>query len=549
MVWTTIDDKDEDVNIPGRCVPGQQLEAVMANTMLDHLCLLNISSRAPVERLSGIICVIGAASREPEVLEKMIEMGMNIACLNFSHGSQQYHAEVLENIKTATANYNKKIRMKCPLGIALITKGPEIRTGFPIGGRLEFNLDEGDTVQLTSDVEYIIKADDPNIVHVNYDNLHNILQVGNQVYIDNKRIFLECTSIEGLIITCRVMRGGYLRTRKRVHLPGIQVDLPALSDKDRADLRFAIEHDVDMIFASYVRSADAVKEIRDTLGPDGSNILIISQIENQQGLDNVDDIIKASDGIIVSRGDLGNEMDQEEVFLAQKSIIAKCNKVGKPVICTTQMLESMVKHPRPTRAERCDVANAVLDGADGIMLNHETAIGDYPVKSIRDAARICKQAEAAVWQRQLVIDITDEIIPPIIAVHAVATAAVRISLQLLASAIVVVTASVKSAQLLTKYRPKCPVIAVTRNAQKARQAHLYRGILPLQYKVERATEWVKDLNLRVYYGINFGRKKGFIRPGDPVVVMTGSKQKSGFADKMKILYVTKHISHGTECIC
>uniref|UniRef100_A0A8C5EWA7 Pyruvate kinase n=1 Tax=Gouania willdenowi TaxID=441366 RepID=A0A8C5EWA7_GOUWI len=526
------------MTLPDSFIQRQQLDASMADTFLEHLCLLDIDQEPITARNTSIICTIGPASRSIPSLQEMVKAGMNIARLNFSHGSHEYHGESIRNIRDAVETMTPDPLYYRSVAIALDTKGPEIRTGL-VKGKVEEEVEliKGSRVRVVTEESEKDKTDG-KIIWVDYPNLPKVLAKGGTIYIDDGLIALKVLELGNKIHYTFVEAGGVLCSRKGVNLPGCDlIGLQAVSARDAADLRFGVAQGIDMVFASFIRSAQDVKDVRKALGEQGQNIKVISKVESRQGVQNFDEILAESDGVMVARGDLGIEIPAEKVFIAQKMMIGRCNSAGKPVICATQMLESMVFHPRPTRAESSDVANAVLDGADCVMLSGETAKGAFPLEAVAMMHSVCREAEGAIFHQQLFEELRR--LTPLTSdpTEVTAIGAVESSFKCCAGAIIVLTTKGRSAHLLSRYRPRCPIIAVTRNPQVARQSQLLRGVFPVLFHPLPAPVWADDVDRRVNFGIEVGKARGFYKSGDMVIVVTGWIPSSSHTNIMRAVNV------------
>ena len=475
-----------------------------------------------------IVCTIGPASESPEVLEQLVRNGMNVARLNFSHGS---HEEHLEKIKTI-----KRLRRKLnvPLGLMLDTKGPEIRIGrFE---EKEYFLKPDDTFTITTrDV-----IGNKDIVSVSYEGLPNDVEKGSIISVDDGLIQLEVMEIkDGTDIVCRVQNNGVISNNKGVNLPGRVTNLPAITPKDVDDIKFGIENGIDMIAASFIRKKEDIYDIRKVLEDHGGeDILILSKIESQEGVDNIDEIIEASDGIMVARGDLGVEIRTELIPLVQKEVIRKCNKAAKPVITATQMLDSMQRNPRPTRAETTDVANAIIDGTDCVMLSGETAAGKYPIEAVKTMRDICITTELSDDFEENIYQ--TEIDRKITTTNAISKSTCTIANQLDAKAIITCTSSGNTAKAVSKFRPKTNIIACTIDEKVARRLSVSWGVYPII--VEKAHE-TDELIERAIVG---ALKENYVQEGDLTVLTAGIPLGvSGTSNLIKVHVIGDIIANGT----
>lgn len=463
-----------------------------------------------------IVCTIGPKTESVEVLSQLLRAGMNVMRMNFSHGSHEEHKQRIVNLKQAIANTGING------AILLDTKGPEIRT-IKLAGGNDVSLVAGQKFTITTDETVI---GDSTKVAVTYKGLTEDLKTGDIVLIDDGLIEMQVEEVVGNEVRCIVKNNGDLGENKGVNLPNVSVQLPALSPKDIGDLKFGCEQNVDFVAASFIRKADDVRAVREVLDANGGEkIKIISKIENQEGLDNFDEILELSDGIMVARGDLGVEIAVEEVPFAQKMMIEKCNLAGKVVITATQMLDSMIKNPRPTRAEATDVTNAILDGTDAIMLSGETAKGKYPVEAVTVMRKIAEKTDPLV-----AFEIENE--DGVTITEAMARGTVDVAEALGAKLIVSGTASGRSATALRRYFPEAFILAITNNEKTYNQMILTRGVIPCLDTTAK--------NLEEFYILAEAKALalGLVKSGDIIVASCGEEVfKVGTSNSMKVIKV------------
>lgn len=468
-----------------------------------------------------VICTIGPATNNKQVITELLEEGMRVVRCNFSHGDYDYHSSVINNAREASKESG------IPCAIMLDTKGPEIRTGKLAGGK-DILLVAGSTFTLVTDESVL---GDETKVATTYKNLSKVVKAGDQVLVDDGLISLSVREIKSDgSVECRVDNSGMLGETKGVNLPGVVVDLPAVTEKDKRDIEFGVKMGVDIIAASFIRKPEDVREIRNLPGVKETGIHIMSKIESQEGLDNFNGILEESDAIMVARGDLGVEIPIYKVATAQKMMIAKCNSVGKPVITATQMLESMINNPRPTRAEATDVANAVFDGSDCVMLSGETAKGKYPVKTVHMMSKICNQAEGDIDYRALYKKLRSGAVPPVPIPDTIASSAVKTSWDLEAKLILCLTETGNTARLVSKYRPACPILAVTSSEKVARQLTVCRAVVPYVVDSMKGTDQI------INTALDFAKKLKLINDGDRVVLTSGNIEGvSGSTDRKSVV--------------
>jgi pyruvate kinase len=472
-----------------------------------------IASR--VLRKTKVIATIGPACDSVETIGQMIEAGMNVARLNLSHGTLEEHRARIERVRQASETLCANV------AVMLDTKGMEIRTGTVRDGSVE--LEEGAPFLLFVKEE----PGDHEGVSVSHKGLPREVKLGSRVLLDDGRIELRVVSLDDESIRCQVVRGGELGNRVGLNVPETPLSTVGMTESDWEDLRFAVENDVDYIAASFVRSAEDVREIRRFLQGEGADLPIIAKIENREGVEHLDEIVAEANGTMVARGDLGVELAVEEVPLVQKRIIRSTVMSGKPVITATQMLDSMERNSRPTRAEASDVANAILDGTSAVMLSGETARGRYPVDAVRTMASLAFKAEASLREYGTLQRILPE--PGAVVTEAVAQAAITMARHLEAAAILTLTESGFTSRAISKYRPDCPILAITTTPGVVRKLAMNWGVTAMLYDGTREDE------AEIRFGLERARQLGVARPGDVVVATAGISGETGSTNLIRVV--------------
>lgn len=466
-----------------------------------------------------IVCTLGPSTDKDGILEQCIAQGMNVARFNFSHGDHEIHQKRIDEFREIQKKCNK------PLAMLLDTKGPEIRLGNFAAGKV--SLKAGQAFELTTEDV----MGDETISHVSYQDLPKEVEVGTRILINDGLVEMRVEEVRETSVVCRVENDSILSNYKGVNIPELHLNIPYLSEQDKSDLIFGINQDFDFIAASFVRTAQDIRDLRSFLHENGGDgILVIAKIENREGVENIDEIIEVSDGIMIARGDMGVELPEEEVPVLQKMIISKVYEAGKQVITATQMLESMITNPRPTRAEVTDVANAIYDGTSAIMLSGETAAGKFPVEAVSTMVRIAENIEKHINYKKRFFhrgrlenpDITDAVC------HATCTTAYDLG----ASAIIAVTKTGRAAKMISRFRPACPILGGTTSRRVWRQLAMSWGVKPLLLE-----EKIDVLEL-FSHAVEQGKKEELLKDGDLAVITSGVPLgQSGTTNMMKVVKV------------
>jgi pyruvate kinase len=466
-------------------------------------------------RRTKIVATIGPASREPAVLERLIRAGVNVVRLNFSHGEHEQHLAVIRSVREICA------RLGSPVALLQDLSGPKIRTGRVRGDGIE--LVDGARIEITTDESV---EGTPELISTSYDPLPRDVRPGDRILLDDGNLELAVVSTDGQRVLCEVVHGGLLKSNKGMNLPRVKLSAPALTEKDERDLAFGLAQGVDYVALSFVRQAADLEECRRLVRAQGATAPLIAKIEKREAIEDLASILDAADGVMVARGDLGVELSTEEVPTLQKRIIEMANGAGKVVITATQMLESMIENPRPTRAEASDVANAILDGTDGIMLSAETASGRYPVEAVETMARIARYTENHYYTFRSPNRVASG--SGSVVALSLARVASSVAEELDCKLIVAFTESGATARLVSSFRPRAPIAAITPNDDTLRRLALWWGVVPVKSRAAPTTDAM------ILHGESLLKQRGLVASGDTVLMLAGQSHTAGATNMLRV---------------
>ncbi|XP_017762660.1 PREDICTED: pyruvate kinase-like [Eufriesea mexicana] len=494
-----------------------------------------------------IFCIIGIGRRNshPDAVVNMMMAGANIVRLNMSHETEKWHAITVQSIREAGNKMYEFTSEVYPLGVAMNLRGPEIRTGSFHSDETSIGyakLKEGNMAKLVTD-DMTKRAGNAKCFWISYRDLPRVCRPGDRILIDRGAALLQVACIHEKAVTCKVIKGGIVRDDKLVQLLDSVISLPQISEKDTKHLKLASILECDFLIMNHTRNEKMIYGIKSRLKHIGvSRICVMAKISTQQGIENFDEILNSADGILLDRKSVEVDVGSEKLFLVEKVVIAKCIKMGKPIVLGFQVCNNETPD-----IDMNLIANAVLNGVDAIFLKTGSLNMKESTQLLKDVDRVCREAESARWQKEIFDELSHKVPIPLDPLHAIIVGAVETSLKSSAAAIIVTTTTGRSAALLSMYRPRCPILAVTRYGVVARWLQLYCGIHPLHYRVDAVSDWARDIQARIQSGINSFRRKGYIRVGDPVVVVSGWRQGIGFTNCVRIIYVSPgHVENQIE---
>lgn len=514
-------------------IQNHQLKAAFARTYIDHLCYLDPESVAAKYRTTQMVFTI-TENITISAIDELLSCGMSMARIPLTI-SQEKCMELINRLRHTCDRYSKKLGRLYPLAIALEFRGTEIRTGnLQNPEQKPIRLEKGKETKITTDRSFENLVT-PELIYVDYQKISKLVQPGDQLLLDNGKVTLSALEVAEEMIKCIVDKTGDLHSNVSVTLVNAPVEVEPIGDEYMKNIDFALEMQVDAVIMTTILDERNIKLLQEKLQDEEKKMLIIAKIGNSQALENFDDIAKAADGIFVGSTELIGELPREKIFLVQKSLIARCNKIGKPVMCSFEIAE----YGGLSEAEITKIVSFIDDGIDCFVVTQCDIENNLYYESIRQMNTVCREGESAAHQRRIFSELTDNFVWSAEPIYSLAISVVESSFKCNAAAIVIVTRTGRGAKVLSRFRPRCPIIAVIKSEQNAKQLQIYRGIIPLVFISKYGSDWNAEVEARIQLGITFGKLNGFIRMGDIVIVVCGSKRSSGFANTMKIVFASE----------